>query len=58
MHREVHLAGEQALAERADENAGPADLRKVIATYITERRDPYEFHLTASALSDEPGDVT
>jgi hypothetical protein len=40
MYGQVHLAAEQRLTQRADEDAGPADLGQLRPADVAQRRDP------------------
>jgi hypothetical protein len=57
MHDQVHLAAEQCLAQRADEDAGPADLGELRPAGVAQRRHAHDFHPASGPLGDQVSDV-
>src|SRR6266581_5472302 len=55
MHGQVHLAAEQRLAQRADEDAGAADLSQLRPADVAQRGHPDDLDLAAGPLGDHAG---
>jgi hypothetical protein len=55
MHGQVDLAAEQRLAQRADEDAGAADLGQLRPADVTQRGHPDDLDRAAGPLGDHAG---
>src|SRR5262249_37020506 len=55
VHSQVHLAAEQRLAQRADENASAADLGQLRPADVAQRGHPDDLDRTAGPLGDHAG---
>jgi hypothetical protein len=57
MHGQVHLAGQQRLTQRADEDTGAADLGQLRPADVAQRRDPDDLDAAAGPLGDHVSDL-
>src|SRR6185437_15845717 len=55
MHSQVDVPGEQALAQRADEHPGAADLRQLGPGDVAKGGQPDQLHGSPGTLADQPG---
>jgi hypothetical protein len=55
MHGQVDLAAEQRLAQRADEDAGAADLGQLRPADVAQRGHPDDLDRAAGPLGDHVG---
>ena len=55
VHSQVDLTAGQGLPQRADEDAGPADLAELIPAHVAQRGHADDLHPAAGPLGDHVG---